>query len=193
MLLASSYAWILDVAFFAIIVLGLVFGTARGFVKSVCKLAGTIFSVIIAVFFCTPLAGALEEWFSLTTLISNAIGSENVGGWITIAISFLSLIAAVKLGTWLLGAIGKGLIERSKVLNAIDRFLGGVLGVIEALLLIFILLLVCNWTNFAVVNEFIAESTVVSVIYESEWFLEMLALSKSIFQGFQGAAVMSIK
>ena len=41
-------AWIPDAVFFAILALGLLIGLIRGFVKSVCKLAGTIVSIFIA-------------------------------------------------------------------------------------------------------------------------------------------------
>ncbi len=183
MLLATSFAWSLDVAFFVILAVGLAIGTARGFVKGVCKLAGTVFSVIFAFFFCMPLHDLIDQLFSLSTLIGDAIGSAQVGGWITIAISFLILVILVKLGTWLIGTLGKALVGKSKALSLIDRLLGGILGLAEAMLLILILLMICNWTAFDAVNAFISESTVVKAIYESQWFLEAINLPGKLLTG----------
>ena len=51
-LLLSSNGWILDLAFFLILLLGVVFGIRKGFISGVCNLAGWIFSIAFAIFFC---------------------------------------------------------------------------------------------------------------------------------------------
>ena len=51
--------WALDLIFFLILLLGLVLGSWRGFVKGICKLAGTIFAIVVAVTFCNPFKNAL--------------------------------------------------------------------------------------------------------------------------------------
>ncbi len=65
-LLASS-AWVLDVAFIVILLFGILFGTWRGFVKGVCKLAGTVFAIFVAFTFCNAFKNSLESAFGLTT------------------------------------------------------------------------------------------------------------------------------
>ncbi len=74
----QSSAWILDVVFFVILLLGLLLGTWRGFIKGVCKLAGTIFALFVAFTFCNPFKNTLENWFGMTTAIANGMGGTDV-------------------------------------------------------------------------------------------------------------------
>lgn len=168
--LLTSYSFVLDIAFFVIILIGLVVGVARGFIKGVCKWAGTIASVFLAVTFCNPFQRTLDGWFSLTQVLMNAINNEKLAGWLALAISFLIILIGAKLGFWLLGKIGTALVEKIKVFATINRLLGGILGLLESLVLIFLLLMICKWINAEVVNEFIYGSTIVSKIYGWEWF-----------------------
>ena len=73
----QSSAWILDVVFFVILLLGLLLGTWRGFIKGVCKLAGTIFALFVAFTFCNPFKNTLENWFGMTTAIANGMGGTS--------------------------------------------------------------------------------------------------------------------
>lgn len=183
-LLASSAGtgWILDIVFFVLMLGGLLFGAVRGFVRSICKLGGTILSVFMAISFCTPLQAALEKAFGLTTLIANGIHNATVAGWIGIAICFILLLVLTKLAAWLFGKVAKALIDRSKALAIVDRVLGALIGLAEAFLLCFFLLTVLNWLNIAAVNEFIQTSFVVKGIYSSNWFLNATKLPGRIVQ-----------
>ncbi len=71
--LLASAGWILDLAFFLILILGTALGAYRGFVAGVCKLAGKIASLIFAFVFCISFANFLETCFHLTTAIANGI------------------------------------------------------------------------------------------------------------------------
>lgn len=73
--LLASAAWVLDLAFFLILILGTAHGAYRGFVWGICKLAGRIASVIFAVVFCVSFANFLELCFHMTTGIANGIGN----------------------------------------------------------------------------------------------------------------------
>lgn len=175
-LLAASGAWVLDVVFFALIALGTLFGVWRGFLKGICKLAGTIFAVGFAFFFCFPMKNSLESTFGLTTALENALGSATAAGWIAVAISFVSLVIIIKLGAWIVGKIGTSIIDRFAPLRTVNRFLGGLLGIAKALLIILIILAIFRWINVASINEFIASSSVVGKIYDSSWFITAFRL-----------------
>lgn len=169
-LLAAS-SWILDVVFFALILLGIFLGVARGFVKGICKIAGTIFSIVVALCFCVPLHNSLEKWFSMTTAIANGIKNATVADWLSVAISFVILIIVVRLGAWILGKVGTALVNRFGAFRFVNRVLGGVLGLAEVFLFICILLTIFYWLNLPGVNAYIGSSYVVGRIYEWKWFL----------------------
>ena len=95
--LLSNAAVSLDVAFFVIIFLGLLFGVIRGFIKSVCKWAGTIVAIFVAFTFCNAFQGALDQWFGLTGALISAINNEKIAGWIALAISFIALLVGAKI------------------------------------------------------------------------------------------------
>lgn len=168
--LLSNAAVSLDIAFFVIILLGLLFGVIRGFIKSVCKWAGTIIAIFVAFTFCNAFQGALNEWFGLTGALVNVLNNEKLAGWIALAISFVILLAGAKLLAWLLGKIGTALVNKVKAFNVINKLFGGLFGLFEALVLIFFLLMICKWISLEVVDNFIAQSSIVGKIYEWEWF-----------------------
>lgn len=169
-LLAASGGWVLDVIFFAVIIVGIVVGVCRGFIKGICKLAGTIFAVGFAVCFCVPMENSLESTFGMTSALSEAIGNATAGGWIAVVISFVLLVVIIKLGAWLLGKIGTALVEKFAPVKAINRFLGGILGFVKALVIILLLLAICKWIGADSVNAFINSGTIVKYVYQWDWF-----------------------
>ncbi len=168
--LAVSGAWSLDIIFFVLILLGLLLGTWRGFVKGIVKLAGTFFAIIVAVGFCVPMENSLEKSFGMTTAIAKGIGNATVAGWLGVAISFVALVILVKLGAWLIGKLGTSLVERFAPLRVVNRILGALLGLVKALIIIFILLAIFKWLSIDAVNTFIRSSYVVKHIYDWKWF-----------------------
>lgn len=71
--LLAGYAWIIDVAFFVLPILGILLGIRRGFVKGVMRVASKWVSLIVAFAFCVSFANLLEQWFHMTTAITNGI------------------------------------------------------------------------------------------------------------------------
>lgn len=171
-LLAATGSWVLDVVFFALLLLGMLFGVWRGFVKGICKLAGTIFSVIFAFTFCIPMKNALDSWFGLTS----AMGGTTAAGWGAVVISFVALVILIKLGAWLIGKVGTFLVEKFAPIKVVNKVLGGILGLAKALLFVFIILAVLKWIDAAAVDNFIGNSAVVSRIYFSDWFIKAFHL-----------------
>lgn len=169
-LLAATGGWVLDIVFFVVLLVGMGIGTWRGFIKGVCKLAGTIFALGFAVCFCVPMENSLEKSFGMTTALSNAVGNATAGGWIAVAISFVILVVIIKLGTALIGWAGSALTDRFGALKLIDRFLGGLLGLIQAFVVILLLLAICNWIHLDSINAFIETSAIVKHLYSWDWF-----------------------
>ena len=163
--------WILDIIFFALLFLGILFGARRGLIKCVCKLAGTLFSIAFAFIFCISFSNALEGWFGMETALAGSVGTT-FASILSIVISFLALVVIIRLGAWLIGKIGTALVEKFGPLGVLNRVLGGLFGLFEAALLIFFLLAVCCWINVGAVNAYIDSSYVVSAIYHWDWFIQ---------------------
>ncbi len=164
-------AWGIDVAFFAIILLGTLFGVWRGFLRSVCKLAGTIFSLVVAFGFCVSFKNTLESWFGLETALRNAISAvPKLGTWISIIISFIALVIIVRLLAWGAGVLGKTVVKQFSALNKIDKFLGGLLGLFLGALLVFLLLSICLWIPSESLHAYISQSKVVGAIFNWDAF-----------------------
>ena len=181
-LLLAKGAWTLDVLFFVLLFFGILFGVRMGFLKSVCKLAGTIFSIVIAVTFCVPLQASLEGTFGWTSAINNSIGSP-WGKWIMVIVSFIFLILLVKLGCWALGGVGTALIDHFAPIRIINMFLGGILGAFEMFTLLFVLFAIFRWIPSESLHEFISSSSVVGSIFNpnaGSWFYEATNLSSRL-------------
>lgn len=175
-LLAFDYTIILDGAFFLILVLGLIIGIWKGFVKQITKIAGWIFSIVVALFFCVALSNQIDKWWGLATKLGELVHNVKVGGWLSIGICFVGLVIVVRLVAWLLGWIGTKLCEASKFLGALNKIFGGIWGLFIAALIIALGLAICVWINKANVNDFINSSHVVKYIYNWKWFRNILTL-----------------
>ena len=135
-------SWILDVIFFVVLIGGCLVGVKVGFVKGVCRIAGWVLSFIVPFVFCAAFKDALESWFGMVSAIQSGIGTT-IGGWVSM------------------------LTDSSKIFSASNQIFGGPLGIAEAFLFCYFLLLVCNWLPLDNVHTFIEGSTVVGAIYHS--------------------------
>ena len=166
-------SWILDVAFFVIILIGILIGVGRGFIAGICKLAGTVLAVAVGVLFCNGFASAI----GLTDALVGAIAIPKLGGWLAVGISFVILLVVTKLAAWLLGKLGTALAEKVKLFSVINRLCGGLLGLCKALILIFLLLSACYWLNewlhLEALENFISNCAVVGAIFRWEGFVEL--------------------
>lgn len=108
--------------------------------------------------------------------------------WISIAISFVALVLIIKFGSLLIKLIFRAIASGVKPLRVIDQILGGILGLAESLILIFILMLIMNWLPVASLHEFISSSAVVGKIFASGWFqsITSYAISGKWFTDFIG-------
>ena len=182
-LLLASNAWILDVVFLVILLLGVFGGVAIGFIRGICKIAGTVFSVIVAFLLCTPFCSLMERWFGVVTLLGNAIGSNTAAYWICVALSFIVLGLLVRLIAFLLGKFGKAIVDKSKTLATIDRFLGGILGFAEAFIIILIVLVLCKWLGISAIDNFLAQTKIVGPLYFGNLFEWLANLPEKLITG----------
>lgn len=90
--------------------------------------------------------------------------------WISVVIAFVLLILLVRLGAKLITLIFSGVKSAVKPIRVVDQALGAILGLLEALFVVFVLLLICNWISIDAFQEFIKSSSVVGKIYASNWF-----------------------
>ena len=60
--------------------------------------------------------------------------------------------------------------KRSKVMDGIDKALGGIVGLVCAALLILFLLAICDWIPSEGLHTFIGQSYVVGPLYNWGWF-----------------------
>ena len=93
-------AWILDVIFFAVLLIGCLVGSKVGFIKGVCKIAGWVLSLVVPFVFCAAFKDALENWFGMVTAIAEGIGNATIAGWLSMAISFILLFVLVLNREW---------------------------------------------------------------------------------------------
>ena len=108
--LLAANGWILDLVFFLFLVLGTLIGAHKGFVAGVCKLAGTIFSLIFAFTFCVAFANFLELCFHMTSAIASGIAGSIAKNDLY-AIGIAQDISGAEIGS-VLSEMGIGLIPR---------------------------------------------------------------------------------
>ncbi len=222
--LMTDAAWIPDVIFLVLLFIFVMVGAGRGFVKSVTKLAGTLFAVAFAIFFCISFEGFLESIFGMTSAIADGIvgslssnefmavelsgpateealakvmdpfyakilstvlagqnfpegatGATLLGPifakWIAIAISFIALIILIKLAIMLISGILSDSIEKITPLRITDRFLGALMGFLKGGLGVFLILAICSWLPIQPLHDFLTNSSIIGVIYRSDWFI----------------------
>ena len=168
--LLAANAWALDVAFFAIIFIGILAGVATGFLRCVTKIVGLILSGILAASFCVAFKNNLESWFGLQTALANATGSGLIASILSTVISFIALYIVIFLLAWFIGHVGTSIVDKSKVMASVNHVLGGLMGGVMAAALIFLLLAIMFWINVEAANSFISDSTVVGAIYNWDYF-----------------------
>ncbi len=174
--LLAAGAWTIDVLFFVLLLVGILLGVRRGFIAGICKLAGTVFSVVVAVAFCVSLQAQLERSFGATSAVNNVVGAP-FGEWIMVVLCFILLFALVKVGCWLLGGIGNSVANGFAPFRIINMFLGGILGAFKFFILFFALLAIFSWIPNESLHAFISSSGVVGKIFDSTWFIDATHLN----------------
>ena len=114
--LLATNAWVLDLIFFLVLILGTALGAYKGFIAGVCKLAGKWFSLIFAFMFCIAFANFLELCFHMTSAITSGIAgsiAKNEAYAVGIAHDVPGAEISAALSEIGIGALPRWLIKRS--------------------------------------------------------------------------------
>lgn len=171
----------LDIVFIVALALFVILGIWRGFVVNICKLAGTILSIVLSVTFCTPAVSLIDRLFGLTDLMAQSM-NPTLAKYLAIAISFIALLVLIKLATWLIGKLLKSLVDLNAAIKAIDKVLGAVFGVCIAFVLLTLALIICRMINLDQIDQYIASTTIVNWVYTSKWFLRATEVLRNVEQ-----------
>ena len=63
-----------------------------------------------------------------------------------------------------------GLAETCTPFRVVNRLLGGLLGLLKAAILLFLLLAVCSWIPVQGLHDFLSSTAIVGPIFRSDWF-----------------------
>ncbi len=74
--LLAAGGWILDVIFFVILLSSVFAGAGRGFIRSVSRLAGTLFAIAFAFLFAASFEVFLDDVFGMTTAIARGLSNS---------------------------------------------------------------------------------------------------------------------
>jgi membrane protein required for colicin V production len=139
----------LDVILLIIIGLGAIRAVFRGFVKELMSVGAIILGILLAMLFSGMVAVYLEQWLGKSV-------------WTQVA-AFLVIFVVVYLVLKLFEAGLNGLIERVNLQN-LDKALGLFLGLIEGILLSFILLFLMQIQPFFDVQDLLEASLLYGIL-----------------------------
>ncbi|WP_052078925.1 CvpA family protein [Spirochaeta lutea] len=139
----------LDVVLLIITGLAGIRAVFRGFVKELMSVGAVILGILLAMIFSGVAAVFLEQWLGQSV-------------WTQVA-SFLGIFVLVYLVLKLFEAGLNGLIERVNLQN-LDKALGLFLGLIEGILLCFILLFIMQIQPFFEVQQILEESVIYGLL-----------------------------
>ncbi len=134
----------LDLAILLILGIGFIIGLRRGFILQIVHLTGFIAAFIVSYLYFDDLAPKLELWIpypelSDGSMIALIFSSDNLEIAYYRAIAFALLFFATKIIMQILGSM-LDFLAHLPILKQINGWAGGVLGLIEVYLLVFILL-----------------------------------------------------
>ncbi len=140
----------LDIVFLILIAFASLRTGLRGFVKELLTVAALVLGIAGAVLFYGVAAEALGP----------TVGLE--GTWAQV-VSFLAIFLLVYVVLKLFERALNGIIDRIH-LESLDHALGFFLGVVEGVLLVFVILIVLQWQNVVDVANAISESTIATLL-----------------------------
>jgi uncharacterized membrane protein required for colicin V production len=160
----------LDLAILIILLIGFFVGLKRGFILQLIHLTGFIIAFIVATIYYDNLAPKLTLWVPYPNLSSDAplqfiFKSENVEDAYYRAIAFAAIFFAVKIFLQIIGAM-LDFIAHIPVLKQLNIWAGGILGFIEAYLLIFILLYIAALLPIDFIQTPIKDSSIAKLIID---------------------------
>lgn len=176
-----------DLIIIILIFAGLVSGARKGLVIQLIQMVGFIISCIVAYIYYKPLAEKLVLWIPYPSVDQNttlkfALEQLDLGQTFYQMLAFAIIFFVVKFAIQIVASLFDFL-RHIPVLGGLNRILGGLLGVINAYLLIFIVLYVLallpleslqKYIDQSVLTKLILEYTpIISKIFQHMWFVYM--------------------
>jgi len=167
----------LDFILIGFLLIGIIVGLRRGFILQLIHMTGFIVAFIVAAMNYNELAGKLVLWVpfpsmgdsSSLTMLFNHLDIENA---YYNAIAFLIIFFAVKIIWQIIGSM-LDFIAQFPILNLLNRWGGGILGLLETYLIMFILLYLAALLPIQIVQEQIQGSVMAkSIITNTPFFSE---------------------
>ncbi|MGN1402546.1 MAG: CvpA family protein [Bacillus sp. (in: firmicutes)] len=176
----------LDIGLLVLFLLGVAVGLRRGFILQVIHMTGFIVAFVVAVLYYDSLAPKLELWVpfpggeaSTVTMLFGTIGLDKA---FYNAIAFLAIFFAVKIVWQLFGSM-LDFIAQFPILKQLNRWGGGILGLLETYLIIFIIiyiaaLLPVDSVQEHIQNSFIAEAMIRYTPFLSDMIADLWFMNK---------------
>lgn len=125
-----------DIILFAIAVLSVVFAAKKGFASSLLETASVLISGFAAYYFCQPVSV-----FVCNTFFSNV--PFNIASVIARVVVFFILFVIFSILLKLASSLLSSLLEKIPLVGTANSVLGGVLGFIKAVIIIYVICTVC--------------------------------------------------
>ncbi|MFG3611024.1 CvpA family protein [Rummeliibacillus stabekisii] len=176
-----------DLIIIILLLAGLINGARKGFVLQLIQMAGFLVAVLVAYYYYKPLAEKLVLWIPYPSVSENstlkfAVEQLNISQTFYQLLAFALIFFVVKFAIQIIASLFDFL-RYIPVLGGLNRLLGGVLGFIEAYLLIFIVLYVFallpldriqNYIEKSILTKLILEYTpIISKAFQHMWFVYM--------------------
>lgn len=177
----------IDLVIIILLVAGLVSGARRGLIVQLIQMAGFLISIIVAYLYYKPLAEKLVLWIPYPSVDENttlkfAVEQLDLSQTFYQLLAFALIFFVVKFAIQILASLFDFL-RYIPILGGLNRLLGGVLGVVEAYLLIFIVLYVLALLPIDGIQKYIEESflttlmleytPILSKVFQHLWFVYM--------------------
>ncbi|WP_397539551.1 CvpA family protein [Rummeliibacillus pycnus] len=176
-----------DLIIIILLFAGLVSGARRGLVVQLIQMVGFLISIIVAYLYYKPLAEKLVLWIPYPSVDQNttlkfAVEQLDISQTFYQLLAFALIFFVVKFAIQIVASLFDFL-RHIPILGGLNRILGGVLGFIEAYLLIFIVLYVLalipiegvqKYVDASFLTKLMLEYTpIISKTFQDLWFVYM--------------------
>ncbi|MDZ5470743.1 CvpA family protein (plasmid) [Bacillus sp. 31A1R] len=159
----------LDLAIIIILFFGFLIGLKRGFILQFIHLVGFIISFIIAYMYYDKLAPKLTLWVPYPNIGNDSIKllfeNTNLEDAYYRAIAFVAIFFVAKIALQIIGSM-LDFVAHLPILKTLNVWAGGILGIIEVYLIIFILLYIAALLPIGAIQVYLNDSTLAKGIIE---------------------------
>lgn len=176
-----------DLIIIILLFAGLVSGAKRGLIVQLIQMAGFLISIIVAYLYYKPLAEKLVLWIPYPSVDENttlkfAVEQLDLSHTFYQLLAFALIFFVVKFAIQIFASLFDFL-RHIPILGGLNRILGGLFGVIEAYLLIFIVLYVIALLPIDGIQKYVESSflttlildytPIISKTFQNLWFVYM--------------------